>query len=107
MSQAIYSSGATQPDARMFYDSVWRPSVEYTLPQSFLTPKQLKDIEKSSMPKIYAKCGYNRKTSRKVLYGPEQLGGAGFIPLKVITGTGRCLNFIKIGEHLRKMLEER
>ena len=47
------------------------------------------------MPKIYSKCGYNRNTSRNVLYGPEQLGGAGFIPLKVATGTGRCLNFIK------------
>ena len=49
------SSSATRPEARIFYDSVRRLSVEYSLPQSFLTPKQLKDIEKSSIPKIYVK----------------------------------------------------
>jgi hypothetical protein len=70
--------------------------VEYILPQSFLLEKQLKTIEKASMPKLYAKCGLNRNTSRAVLAGPIDLGGGGFTPLYVTAGTGCVTHFLNI-----------
>ena len=94
-SNAIVKCGGTRDETRMFVRSVWKPAVEYTLPQSFLSEKQLKAIESASMPKLYAACGYNRKTSRAVLAGPEELSGGGFTPLLAIAGTGYVLHFLK------------
>ena len=79
----------------MLYNTVWKPAVEYTLPQSFLSTKQLEKIEKENMSSIYAKCGYNRKTSRKVLQGPLSLGGGGFTPLYTTALAGSIMHFLK------------
>ena len=79
----------------MLYNTVWKPAVEYTLPQSFLSTKQLEAIEKENMSSIYAKCGYNRKTSRKVLQGPLSLGGGGFTPLYATALAGSIMHFLK------------
>jgi hypothetical protein len=109
LTEAIDRCGGTRTEIRMLYDSVWKPAVEYVIPQSFLSEKQLNKIEKASMPKIYAKCGFNRNTSRAVLGGPIELGGGGFTPLKVTAGTGYVTHFLKnwrsttedIGKQLR------
>ena len=66
----IISSGATRSEVCLFYDSVYCPTIEYTLPQSFLSPKQLSDIEEKRQPRLYARCGFNRNTSRAILQGP-------------------------------------
>jgi hypothetical protein len=107
--EAITQCGGTRAESKMLYRAVWKPAVEYILPQSFLSKKQLQKIEKASLPKIYAKCGYNRNTSRAVLAGPIELGGGGFTPLYVTAGTGYVTHFLKnwrtptedIGKQLR------
>jgi hypothetical protein len=42
MADAVVKCGGTRDESRMYYDTVWRPAVEYTLAQSFLSEKQLK-----------------------------------------------------------------
>ena len=79
----------------MLYESVYRPAIKYTIPQSFLTKRQLANIEKKNIPKIYSKCGYNRNTARAILQGPKELGGGGFVPLQVVAGTGYVTHFLK------------
>jgi hypothetical protein len=69
--------------------------MEYILPQSFLSKQQLKKIEQACMPKLYAKRGYNRNTSRAVLADQLELGGGGFKPLYVTAGTGYVTHFLK------------
>jgi hypothetical protein len=109
LTEAIINCGCSRSETRMLYDSVWKPAIEYTLPQSFLSAKQLTTIEKSSLPKLYAACGFNRNTSRAVLAGPISLSGGGFTPLKVVAGTGYVMHFLKnwrtktedIGKHIR------
>jgi hypothetical protein len=95
IADAVVKCGGTRDESRMYYDTVWRPAVEYTLSQSFLSEKQLKKIESSCLPKIISKCGYNRNTSRAVLGGPANLTGGGIIPLVATTGAGEVLHFIK------------
>jgi hypothetical protein len=93
----------------MLYRSVWKPAVEYTLPQSFLSKQQFKKIEQACMPKLYAKCGFNRNTSRAVLAALIELGVGDFTPLYVTAGTGYVTHFLKnwrtpkedIGQQLR------
>ena len=77
------------------YQSCFRPSVEYTIPQTFLSVKQMTIIQQKSLPLIFCKCGYNRNTHRKILFGPSDRGGAGFIPLFVKQGTEMVKHFIK------------
>jgi len=57
---ALVRTGVTRDKARMLYKSVYRPAIDYTIPQSFLTLKQLENIEKNNFPTIYVKFGYNR-----------------------------------------------
>jgi hypothetical protein len=101
--EAIAQCGGTRSENKMLYRSVWKPAVEYTLLQSFLSGKKLKSIEQACMPKLYAKCGFNRNTSRAVLVAPIELGGGGFTPLYVTAGTGCVTHFLKIGERQQKI----
>ena len=112
LANALTRSSASRTDAMRFYTTIYRPAVKYTLAQSFLTDSQLHEIEKASMPAIYSKCGYNRKTARNALQGPTELGGGGIVPLKAAAGTGYCLHFLKywrsphemVGKKLRIVL---
>ena len=63
--------------------------------QSFLSDSQLHQIEQKPLPRIYAKCGYNRNTAKITLQGPREAEGAGFTPLRVAAGTGSVLHFLR------------
>merc|ERR1711884_725047 len=84
----------TRKDAAMIYHTVYRPSIEYTLGQSFLTSSQLLQIQRSVSP-IIANCGYNRHTSRNIIFGPSRLGGGGFAPPIAAAGTAQIQHFLK------------
>ncbi|MGB0425122.1 MAG: hypothetical protein ACPGED_12395, partial [Flavobacteriales bacterium] len=98
LSKAITSCPVSRDEAKQLYETVFRPAIEYPIGQSFLTPKQLHSIEAKALPWIIAKCGYNRNTSRQVIFGPSNIGGAGFTPLYSKAGTEYVLHFLK---HLR------
>ena len=95
LSHDIVRCKCTRSEAKMVYGSVWRKSVEYPLSQSFIPSKDLDDIEKKSLPKIYSKCGYNQNTKQEILKGPEALGGGGFIPLEASAGSRYVMHLLK------------
>ena len=95
LSDAIAKCDISRTEAKLLYDSVFRPAVEYPIPQSFLSRKQLTTIEQKTLPQIFAKCGYMRNTSRKILFGPAPIGGGGFIPLYAVAGAGYVQHFLK------------
>ena len=103
ISEANFRTKATQDQARMMYETVYRPAVEFTLTQSFLSESQLQQIEQKTLPRIYAKCGYNRYTAKVTLQGPRKLGGTGFTPLRVAAGAGSVVHFLR---HWRTPKEE-
>ena len=94
-SDAIFTIGVTRTEAAMPYQGVFRPKVKYPLAQSFLTEKQVEKIESVSVPKIMAKCGYNRSTGLPIRGGPKVLGGAGFYSLLNTIGASRVQHFLK------------
>ena len=55
----------------------------------------MKKIESVSLPKIMAKCGYNRSTARPIRGGPKEIGGAGFYAFLNTIGASRVQHFIK------------
>ena len=87
----------------MLYKLVWRKLVEYPLVQLVLPSKQLDDIKKKALPKIYSKCKYNRNTKQEILKGPTALEGGGFTPLEASAGSGYIMHLLK---HWRSSEEE-
>ena len=94
-SEAIFTAGLTRKEAATIYQGVWQPKVEYPLGQTYLTDKQVNKIESVSLPKIIAKCGYNRTMARAIRGGRKELGGAGFTALINSIGATRIQHFIK------------
>jgi hypothetical protein len=88
-------SPLTQQGALLAYHTVYNPSIRYTLPQSHFTKDELDKAQAASLQKIIAKCGYNRNTSRHIMFAPIGYGGAGFLPWYLLQGEGQILNFIK------------
>jgi hypothetical protein len=47
------------------------------------------------MSSMIAKCGYNRKTKREIIYGPAHLGGANFRTLYLVQSVGQVTAVMK------------
>ena len=52
-------------------------------------------IESASIPKVIAKCGYNRIMHLGIRGGPKELGMSGFYPFKTTIRATRVQHFIK------------
>ena len=89
------SSPLTREEAWTYYFSIFQTSVGYPLAASHFKKSILDAIQRQFMSILIAKCGYNRKTKREIIYGPACLGGANFRSLYTIQGTGQVLAFVK------------
>lgn len=64
-------------------NTVRDPAVKYVTAQRYILDKQMQEIDRKSMSKIYLACGYNCCTARAIMNAPIDLGGAGFVPFCV------------------------
>ena len=85
----------SRTENRMMYNTVFKISVEYPLGQSFLSQTQLNSIERKTLPKIKAMCGFNRNTSKAIMEAPIELSGAGFIPLHFTASASSVMHFVR------------
>ena len=91
----IIACNVSREEARMLFQTVWKPSIEYVIGQSFLSRKQLESIERASLPKLYSVCGFNRNTKKEILQGPTKLSGGGFTPLHATVSAAYVLHIIR------------
>ena len=52
-------------------------------------------VDKASMPRLYSASGYNRNMARALIEAPLDMGGAGFVPLRIYAYSGWIIHFIK------------
>jgi hypothetical protein len=95
MAQMVLGSYLTSIESNMVYFAVFLPKFSYVLPQCYFSSNQLRLIENKAQQAFTAKAGYNRKMSLAIRYGPQMLGGAGFVQLATIQGEGQVMNFLK------------
>lgn len=95
ITEFLWSTHFTRDEAWTFYRSCYVPAVTYPLTSSFLTRSQLTSIQSKAMAIITAKCGFNRHTKSEVLYGPRDIGGAGFCHLHAQQGIGQTAYFLR------------
>ena len=91
----VSTSALTRRDAWTYYFSMYLTSPGYPLQLSHFSPAQLHKLETKSLPAIISKCGFNRNTSRRVIYGPVRLNGGGFRPFTTEQGLGQTLYILK------------
>ena len=80
LSLLIAVSPISRQGAYLAYHTLYIPSVQYTLPQSFFNRQELEKAQATSVQKLCAKCGYNRNLARVLLFAPAAYSGGGFIP---------------------------
>jgi hypothetical protein len=61
----------------------------YPLPLSHFSAPELHALETKSPPALIARCGFNRNTSRVVLYGPARLNGGSLRPFATEQGVAQ------------------
>jgi hypothetical protein len=87
---AIVNAKSASPSIYLLDAAVVDP-----LPLSHFSSSELHALESKSLPAMIAKCGFNRNTSRKVLYGPSRLNGGGFRPFATEEGVGQIQYLLK------------
>lgn len=86
-------------EAWTYYTECYLPRVCYPLTASYLISKQLTKVQMKAMSIIIPGCGYNYNTHRAIIYGPQQIGGAGFRHLNVEQGVLQVAFFLR---HIRE-----
>jgi hypothetical protein len=65
------------PEAWVLYSSIYIPKVYYPCKISTFSRSQWTDVTRSATGAFLSRMGFNRNTSRRAMYGPERLRGAG------------------------------
>jgi hypothetical protein len=91
----ISTSWLSRTGARLAYHAIYAAILTYVLPQCHFLSDALRKSEKKSMPNLYAKCGFSRKTPQALLFAPREYGGGGFLHWDIIQGEGQILHFLK------------
>jgi hypothetical protein len=95
ISVRISTSWLSRYGARLAYHAIYVATLRYVLPQCHFIAKTLRKAEKQSLPSLYAKCGFSRKTPQALLFAPLEYGGGGFVHWDTIQGEGQILHFLK------------
>lgn len=95
VSLLISAGPVTRQGALLSYHSIFLPTVQYPLPQSFFSQHALLTQERKTMGSILSKCGFNRCTPTVILYGPLSYAGGGFVHWYTLQGEGQVKIFWK------------
>jgi len=95
ISTRISTSWLSRYGARLAYHGIYVATLRYVLPQCHFPTQALRKAEKQSLPPLYAKCGFSRKTSQALLFAPTEYGGGGFVHWDVLQGEGQIMHFLK------------
>ena len=97
----IATSWLSRYGARLAYHAIYVATLRYVLPQCHFQATTLRKAEKQSLPSLYAKCGFSRKTPQALLFAPLEYGGGGFIHWDTLQGKGQILHFMDLSIGIR------
>ena len=104
----LWKTPLNRIEAWTYYTSCYLPSICYPLTGSYMSQAQLDKIQRKAMSIIIPRCGYNRTTHRAIIYGPREMGGAGFRHLHVEQGVQQTLYFLRqwrLDSHVGRLLK--
>jgi len=73
----LLTSSLSFDDVRVFYQSIYTPSIRYVLPALSVDEKHLEEIQTRSLEALLIRKGFNRHFPRRITHGPQAWGGLG------------------------------
>jgi hypothetical protein len=83
LAQLLYNSPLSRLDSFMVYQTRFLPALQYPLPITTFTSKEIDMIQKPFIFSLLPKIGINRHAPRSIIYGPMAYGGLGITSLEV------------------------
>ena len=77
MSMNISASKLLQPEVLLAYKTMLRPAMKYPLCSSTFSIDQCNQIDRSYLPTLLSRMGFNKTTKRLLFFGPPELGAYG------------------------------
>ena len=84
--------------ARKAYQTIYLPSMGYTLPLTSFTRAELKKIQQAPIGVLLPSMGFNRNMPQVVVFGPTDMGGIGIRHLYIEQGSKQAALMLK---HIR------
>ena len=93
--RVVNCSPLTRRGAHTFYRGIYKLSIDYVLPITHFTLKELTLVQKKAHRAFLSKCGYRSNMALAIQYGPKCWGGTEFFHLYDLQGFGQVACFIK------------
>ena len=93
----LWLSVVNRTEATLFHHACYLPLITYPLTCLYFTKQYLDRIQCRPMMIITTRSGLNRNTTKEILFGPIQCGGAGFHHLYNKEGYQQILRIFFIG----------
>ena len=93
--RVINCSKLSRRGTQVFYQAIYRLSVNYPLPVCYFTEEDLNKLQRKAHTAMLRRMGYNQKTLLEAVFGPDYLGGAEFFHLYDEQGYGQLSHFMK------------
>jgi hypothetical protein len=82
----LLTSSLSFDNVRVFYQSIYIPTIRYVLPALSVKEKQLEEIQTLSIEALLIRKGFNRNFPRRITHGPLSWGGLGILDIKTEGG---------------------
>jgi hypothetical protein len=82
----LLTSNLSYDDVRVFYQSIYAPSIRYVLPAVSVNEKHLEEIQTRSVEALLLRQGFNRNFPRRIAHGPQAWGGLSILDIKTEGG---------------------
>ena len=89
----LLTSSLSFDDVRVFYQSIYTPSIRYVLPALSVDEKHLEEIQTCSLEAILVRQGFNLHFPRRITHGPQAWGGLGILDIKTEGGLSQIKEF--------------
>ena len=78
MGRNILCSNLSRSEVLTAYEFMLRPSMKYPLCGTTFSKTECEQIDRSYLPRLLSKMGFNKNTKRLLLFGPPSMGAFGF-----------------------------
>ena len=82
----LLTSSLSFDDVRVFYQSIYSPSIRYVLPALSIDEKHLEEIQTRSIEALLIRKGFNRHLPRRITHGPQAWGSLSIPDIKTEGG---------------------
>jgi hypothetical protein len=82
----LLTSSLSFDDVRVFYQSIYTPSIRYVFPALSIDEQHLEEIQTRSIEALLIRKGFNRHLPHQITHRPQAWGGLGILDINTEGG---------------------